>query len=327
MRGLKTSPPRVIRRVMNTNIVLRFRITGVLALVAAAFSANHAQTPTPSPPATPPASDIFIVEVRKQDGELKLGQPKKITDLPVYNNQPFFMPDGHTILYTSFRDKQADIYRYDIRTGQTTQVTNTPESEYSPTLMPDGKNISVVRVEADGTQRLWKFPLAGGAPSLILENVKPVGYHYWIDDHTLALFILGGTGKPNFLEIFDMRTGKSEFVIDNPGRIIRKIPNQKNFSFVHKIANDHWEIKRFDLRVRTVSSMIATLPGVEDYAWLSDGKLLMAKDSKIFAVVPLTADRWKEIANYLIGGVTKITRIAVSPSGDRIAIVGVLTKK
>ncbi len=291
-----------------------------LALSLAAL----AQTPTPS--ATPPPSDIFIVDVRMKDGELKLGQPKKITDFPGYNNQPFFM-DGHTILYTSFRDKQTDIYRYDIRTGHTTQVTNTPESEYSPTLMPDGKNISVVRVEADGTQRLWKFPLAGGVPSLILENVKPVGYHHWIDDQTLALFILGGPGKPNFLEMFDMRTGKSEFVTENPGRIIRKIPNQKNFSFVHKIANDHWEIKRFDLKVRTVSSLIATLPGVEDYAWLPDGKLLMAKDSKIFAVVPLTADRLKEVANYLIGGVTKITRIAVSPSGDRIAFVGVLNDK
>ena len=304
------------------------RITLIVAITVAVFSTIKGQTalPSPTPSATPPPSDIFIIDVRNKDGELKLGQPKKITDLPVYNNQPFFL-DGHTILYTSFRDKQTDIYRYDIRTGQTTQVTNTPESEYSPTLMPDGKNISVVRVEADGTQRLWKFPLAGGAPSLILENVKPVGYHHWIDDHTLALFILGGAGKPNFLEIFDLSTGKSEFVTENPGRVIRRIPNQKNFSFVHKVAKDHWEIKSYDFRVHTTASLVATLPGVEDYAWLPDGKLLMAKDSKIFAVTPLTAAKWTEVANYLIGGVTKITRIAVSPSGDRIAIVGVLTKK
>ncbi len=305
-----------------------FRIAAFFVLTAAAFSASQAQTPTPTPSATAPTSDIFIVDVRKKDGELKLGQPKKITDFAGYNNQPFFMPDGHTILYTSIRDKQADIYRYDIRTGQTTQVTNTPESEYSPTLMPDGKNISVVRVEGDGkTQRLWKFPLAGGAPSLILENVQPVGYHHWIDEHTLALFILGGAGKPNTLQLVDTATGKSELITENPGRIIRRIPNQKNFSYVHKIANDHWEIKAFDFRVHTSSSLIATLPGIEDYAWLPDGKLLTAKDSRIFAVVPLTSAKWTEVANYSIGGVTKITRIAVSPSGDRIAIVGVQLRK
>jgi hypothetical protein len=313
---------------MSMKRMIGSRITLIVALTLAVCSTIKGQTaaPSPTPAATPPPSDIFIVDVRNKNGELKLGQPKKITDLPVYNNQPFFL-DGHTILYTSFRNQQTDIYRYDTRTGKTTQVTNTPESEYSPTLMPDGKNISVVRVEADGAQRLWKFPLAGGAPSLILENVKPVGYHHWIDDHTLALFILGGPGKPNFLEIFDLSAGKSEFVTENPGRVIRKIPNQKNFSFVHKVAKDHWEIKSYDFRVHTTASLIATLPAVEDYAWLPDGKLLMAKDSKIFAVVPQTDDKWKEVANYLIGGVTKITRIAVSPNGDRIAIVGVQTGK
>src|SRR5437763_14119324 len=195
----------------------------------------RAQTPSPSPAATPPSSDIFVVEVKTKldrktkTDELKFGEPKKITDFTGYNNQPFFLPDGQNLLYTSIRNKQADIYRYDLRTDATTQVTNTPESEYSPMLMPDRKNISVVRVEADGTQRLWRFPLEGGAPSLILENVKPVGYHLWIDDYTLALFVLGGSGKPNFLEIFEMRTQKSEFVVDNPGRVLRKIPNQNKF--------------------------------------------------------------------------------------------------
>ena len=231
------------------------------------------------------------------------------------------MPDGHSILYTSIRNKQADIYRYDASTGATTQVTNTPESEYSPTLMPDRKNISVVRVEADGTQRLWRFPLDGGAPALILENIKPIGYHLWIDDHTLALFVLGGSGKPNYLEIFDMRTQKSEFVTENPGRVLRKVPNQNKFSFVHKIANGNWEIKAYDLRTHTSASLIATIPGVEDYAWLPSGKLIMAKDSKLFAVLPLTGAKWDEVADFSKLGIRRITRIAVNGNGSHIAMV------
>jgi len=284
----------------------------------------RAQTPSPTPAATPPSSDIFIVEVKTKldrktrTDELKFGEPKKITDFAGYNNQPFFMPDGHSILYTSIRNKQADIYRYE---NATTQVTNTPESEYSPTLMPDRKNISVVRVEADGTQRLWRFPLDGGAPALILENVKPVGYHLWIDDHTLALFVLGGSGKPNYLEIFDMRTQKSEFVTENPGRVLRKVPNQNKFSFVHKIANGNWEIKAYDLRTHTSASLIATLPGVEDYAWLPSGKLIMAKDSKLFAVLPLTGAKWDEVADFSKLGIRRITRIAVNGNGSHIAMV------
>ena len=305
-------------------------VTAILLTILGTCLTTRAQTPspTPSPAATPPSSDIFLIDVKTKGVELKFGEPKKITEVAGYNNQPFFMPDGQSILYTSIGNKQADIYRYDLRSSTTTQITNTPESEYSPTLMPDKKNISVVRVEADGTQRLWKFPLAGGgAPSLIIENIKPVGYHYWIDDHTVALFVLGGTGKPNFLEIYEMQTGKSEFLVENPGRVLRKVPNRNAFSFVHKVSDQHWEIKAFDLRMRTIASLIETIPGVEDYAWLPDGKLLMAKDSKLFAVVPLTEKKWGEVADFSSAGVKRITRIAVDSSGKRIAIVGVQDKK
>ena len=295
---------------------------GPLIIVAAsAFAQVQTPTPTPSPNPTPPASEIYIVDLKTHNGQLKFSQPMKITNTVGYNNQPSFMPDGKSVLYTSIRDKQADIFGYDLRTSKTVQITNTPESEYSPTLMPDGKSISVVRVEADSTQRLWKFPLAGGAPSLILEKTKPVGYHLWIDDHTLALFILGGTGKPNTLQIVDVATEKAEIVIDNPGRILRRVPHQNKFSFVHKVSDKEWIIKAYDLRTRTSASLIATLPGVEDYAWLPDGTLLMGKDSKLFAVVPLTGKTWTEVADFSVAGLKGITRIAVNAKGDRMAVV------
>jgi dipeptidyl aminopeptidase/acylaminoacyl peptidase len=284
----------------------------VVALSATAF----AQTPTPSP--TPPATDIFVVPLRTTTaGNLKPGQPVKITDWAGYNNQPSFLPDGRSILYTSIRDKQADIYRYDLSAAATTQITNTPESEYSPTLMPDGKSISVVRVEADGTQRLWKFPLAGGGPALILENIKPVGYHLWIDADTLALFVLG---KPNTLQLVDLRSGKAELIADNPGRILRLVPHQNKFSFVHKVSDQEWLVKTFDLKTRSIATFIKTFQGAEDYAWMPSGVLLMANGSKLYSRKE-SDFAWVELADFSNAGLKNITRLAVSPKGDRIAIV------
>lgn len=285
-------------------------------MVLGCFGASRAQTPTPSP--APPSSDIFLVEVINQHGQIKLGQPMKISQWPGYNNQPSFFPDGGSVLYTSIRDKQADIYRYEIRGGGTTQITVTPESEYSPTVMPDTRFISVVRVEADGTQRLWRFPLAGGKPSLILEKIKPVGYHLWLNDHTLALFVLG---KPNTLQIVDVSTEKAETVADNPGRVLRRIPHQDKFSFVHKISDQEWIVESFDLKTRSSTPLVKTMPGVEDYAWMPSGQMLMAKDAKLFIWNPSIDKDWREIADLSAAGLMGITRIAVSPKGNRLAIV------
>src|SRR6266404_4057402 len=286
----------------------------VLAFSATGFS----QTPTPSPMPAPPATDIFMIDLATtRAGNLKLGEPVKITNWAGYNNQPGFMSDGQSILYTSMREKQADIYRYDIGSAATIQVTHTPESGYSPTLMPDGKSISVVRVENDRTQRLWKFPLAGGAPSLVLEKIKPVGYHLWVDDDTLALFVLG---KPNTLQLVDLRSGKAEVIAENPGRILRRVPHENKFSFVHKVSDQEWLVKIFDLKTRNVATFIKTFPGVEDYAWTPSGVLLMANESKLFGRTK-SDFAWVELADFSHAGLKNITRIAVSPKGDRIAVV------
>jgi len=224
------------------------------------------------------------------------------------------------LIYTSIRaDKQADIYRYDIRDGHTSRLTETPESEFSPTLTPSGLFISVVRVEGDSTQRLWKFPLSGfGRMSLVLENIKPVGYHTWIDDNTLALFVLG---KPNTLQIVDACTEKAEVSAENIGRTTRRLPQQNKLSFVQKASDQEWIIKTFDLATRQITSLIKTLPGSEEYAWTPSGILLAAKDSKLFAWKPDTDKDWKEVGDFSKTGLKGITRIAMTNDGRRMAIV------
>src|SRR5215471_14531613 len=160
----------------------------------------------------PPDTEIYLMPMKVADGTITIGAPADITNNPGYDNQPFFTADGRSILFTSIRNggTQTDIYRYDITTAQIAQVTNTPESEYSPTITPSG-TLAVVRAELDGqsTQRLWQFSADGRDPRVVLADVKPVGYHAWADDHTVALFILGANGAASTLRLADARTGAS----------------------------------------------------------------------------------------------------------------------
>lgn len=63
----------------------------------------------------PPATDIYVADLRVAHGRITVGAPVNVTARPGYDNQPFFLSDGRALLYTSIReDSQADIYRFEI---------------------------------------------------------------------------------------------------------------------------------------------------------------------------------------------------------------------
>lgn len=297
-------------------------------------------------PSTDP--DIFLATLTKRDGKLVVGTPVNITHSPGYDNQPSFTRDGRGVLFSSVRGASAtpvaaapsagraaapptDIYRYDIETQSIARVTNTPEAEYSPTVTPDGLHISVVRVEADGTQRLWAFGLNGKDPALVLTDIKPVGYHAWIDANTVALFVLG---QPATLQIADVRTGKADIVAQGIGRSVLRTPSGA-VSFVRqqRTAPDLPPTYTIEQVVPskqpgsaplTPTVLVQPVPGSGDpnLAWTSDGTLLMAHEGTLYAWRPGDRD-WTPAADLAALGLSGVTRLAVSPRGDRIAIVAV----
>ncbi|HET9368725.1 MAG TPA: hypothetical protein VFO19_00695 [Vicinamibacterales bacterium] len=246
-----------------------------------------------------------------------------------YDNQPSFLPDGTALLFSSMRDgTQRDIYRYDFATGQVTQVTSTSESEYSPLVTPDGRSFSVIRVEADNTQRLWRFDLEGTRPRLVLENVKPVGYHACIEATHLALFVLGANGQPNTLQIADTRTGTTEVVDSRIGRSLHVRPGAGTVSYISKPQGAHWLVKEFDPKTRETRTLTETPDSnqTEDAAWLPNGMLVMSSGSKLMVWVP-GQNGWRVAAD-LSASVGRVTRLAIGPSGPalpgampRIAVV------
>jgi tricorn protease-like protein len=280
-------------------------------------SVVQAQPQTQTQPDPPPSTDIFLFPL--ENGKIVSSGVRNITKRKGYDNQPHFLPDSRKLLYTSIReDNQSDIFLYDLGNAAAKKITTTDESEYSPTLTPDGQFFSTIRVEKDGTQRLWKFPLNGGDPVLILEQVKPVGYHAWIDSDRVALFILG---EPATLQLADIRSGKSIVVASDIGRSLHKIPGKQKISFVQKLSETTGTIKEYDPNSQQTSELIQLFPETEDCAWTPAGILITSKNSKIFEWNPEKGKEWVEKADLSEAGLKKITRMAVSPDGKWLALV------
>ncbi|HUX35295.1 MAG TPA: hypothetical protein VMV51_15595 [Gemmatimonadaceae bacterium] len=288
-------------------------------VVAASLAASLAASALAAQSA-PPGTDVYLVRLRA--GGTISDPPVNLTHRAGYDNQPAFTPDGRALLFTSIRgDAQADIYRVDLATRAVMQVTRTPESEYSPTPLPTGTGFSVVRVELDSTQRLWAFAADGRAPVLLLPGVAPVGYHLWLDDHTLALFVLG---TPDALEIADTQTGETRTLARDIGRSLQRVPGSARFSFLHRV-DGAWYLETADPAAADGAvARVAAMPRGADYVvWPSATTLLTAAGSVIYRrdLSEGAGARWTPIADFQEEGLRRLSRLAISPDGAWLAVV------
>jgi hypothetical protein len=269
----------------------------------------------------PPDTEIYVFDLSVKKDKVVISHPVNITAHPGYDNQPFFHPTKPLIYYTTAReDGRTDLMCYNYKDRQTTTVTNTPEREYSPTVTLDEQFLSCIIQRDNDAQDLGKYDLEGGPAFVIIDHLK-VGYHVWVDNSHLGLFVLGNNGSPSTLHYLLLPIKRDTVLAENIGRSLHRVPGETAFSFVQKAAEGPWQIKKYDVSARRVITLGNTLPSSEDLCWTSDGKIIMGDGKSLFFLVPGKTD-WQNVRVESGGEVLKkITRVAVSADRKRLAVV------
>ncbi len=269
-----------------------------------------------------PVSHVYLLDIDKADSVYLFKNPKHLTAFNPrgYNNQPAFLSNTELLLTVQTpSEKQTDIYLLDLEKKTKLRMTKTPESEYSPKPTPGNLYFSCVRVELDEdrSQRLWQYPLdRGDKGKASLRYLRGVGYYHWLDRFMVALFNVSTT---NYLSIADTRDESSRHLAPDVGRCFGTSPNGR-LVFVHKITEGNWILKAMNKATLETQEIIRTLPGVEDFAILSDGTIFSGRGSRLYKYHPLQDKDWVEIADLKNLGIASITRLAVS--GDKkLAVV------
>jgi hypothetical protein len=265
------------------------------------------------------STDIVVFDVFPHGDHVHVGSVISITDRAGYDNQPFFI-DEERLLFASIREgDQADVYRFDLFAEALEQVTSTPESEYSPRLTPDGEAISVVRVALDGvSQGLYRVPLDGGEAQDLLPDLDDIGYYAWAGPERVALFRVG---EPASLYLADLSTGEAHHIADHVGGSLQSIPGTESVSFVDQSDPERWLVRRLDGGTGEVETVVDTPPGSVEHAWMSSSTLIMGHEGALYRYSVGGAEGvWIPLVD-LRSYIGPFSRIAVSPSGLRIAVV------
>jgi hypothetical protein len=294
-------------------------ITSIFAFSVLSIFAN-AQTPS--------GSNIWVGQLVKDEQSFVIQGLKQMTHTDDYTNQPYFLNE-ETLLFTQAvndknisKNEQTDVFKLNLITGEQTNLTKSSTSEYSPTPMPNQAGLSVIRVNETGRQELWQLDFNGKPIRNLLPAIEPVGYHVWLNEHELMLFVLG---EPHKLVKADIKNPNSEGeVLDiNPGPSLFNIPNTDLFSYTKQATTGNTEVWQLKIQSFVNSSAIALdsvlLPDTAYYyAWSHEGDLLTSDNGTLVA---MDLSKKPRLFTKVKGAcTTNISRIAVSVSG-KIALV------
>jgi hypothetical protein len=265
-----------------------------------------------------PGTEIYMFDLKLKKDKITISNPVRVTNHPGYDSQPFFHPEKSILYYASADTSgRTDIVTYNYQTKASSKFTSTSEREYSPTVTPDKKFVSCIIQRDDGKQDLGKYPIDGGDATVIINNLT-VGYHAWINNENVIVFVLG---EPQTLRMYNVSSGKDILLSDSIGRSLLLIPKTKTISFVDKSSSPKHLIKRIK-SIDAIDVLGEALPDREDIAWTNDGRIVMSDGEKLFYFDTEKDKVWKPVdvisETLPLKG---ITRLAINAAGDKIAIV------
>jgi len=241
-----------------------------------------------------------------------------------YLNQPVFSRDGSRLLWTRQTGTDpldTDIYYKLIGAGEPGKpLLQSPFGEFSATPMPQQDQLySVVRVEADGTQRLWQ--IGAGQEQLLLPELKGVGYHVWGSDDDLLLFLLEDSTGPN-RAVYRSKDGDLTMLAGNIGRALLYQANTDRFFFTAprpgQPADSPLWLWRYQAGGKKAEALLPMPANGQDLAVTSQGTVLVSAGRYIFQLADDHWLPWTDLSKQCDG---KVTRFKLNPVQPMLAFV------
>lgn len=261
-------------------------------------------------------TEIFLYDLEVKASKITIKNAKNISKNEGYDNQPSFLNDRY-ILFASTRNGQTDIAKYDTRYDSKSWLNSTEGGEYTPLKIPNKNDISAVRLDPDGKQRLYRYNGGNGESSELIQDLV-VAYYTWFDENTVVSAVIEEENLN--LYVTNLSDGKSQKYATNVGRSFHKIPNSNLVSFISKENDSQWQIKSLNPSTGAIKLIANTINSVEDICWLDNKTLVSGKDNILYKLRLQRDNNWKQIADLKPDGITKITRLSINSEANKILI-------
>ncbi|MHB0754100.1 nuclear transport factor 2 family protein [Polaribacter sp. M15] len=264
-------------------------------------------------------TEIHVFDIKKNGENYVLENGKNISNNSGYDSQPYFY-DHSKVIFASSRNGNTDIALYDLKQkkAELYYISNTENGgEYSPQRIPKSDNISAVRLDNDGLQRLYSYHYKTKKSKELIPDLK-VAYPAWFDKNTLVSSVI--VNDSLHLIISGLKKNTNTTVAKMVGRSVHSIPNSALMSFISKENEQYWLLKSIHPKTKEIKT-ITSVGKTEDVAWLPDGTLLIPNQSTIYKFNPKTDKQPTLFFSFFDENINNISRMAINADGTKLAIV------
>ena len=290
------------------------RIALILLIVVSA-AAVHAQIND---------SEVWVGSLDMSGGRFAVSNLVNISKHPGYDNQPAFFPDGKLVFTSQIAvlDETGHAVQaviHDFAKGTSTPVAGA--LGFSPTPAADG-SLMLLR---EGHVVLHD---ASGKETQLTETTD-AGYFARFDEQTWVFYM---NDKQRRIVMYDPKTKGLDTMALGSVTAPFRIPGKRAVSFVavepfpapEGVAPPPRKLflRQLNLDDRQVTTLASiSFPTSGSHVWTSRGTLLIASGHTIYEWNPAKPGDWPIAATFDDPELQGLTRIAISPRGDRIALV------
>lgn len=260
-------------------------------------------------------TEVWAGALDLRDGGFAVSDLKNLSNHRGYDNQPAFLPDGQSLLFTTeavnLDETGLGVHavRYDLRNGKSTPL---PLARgFSPTPAADGQ---IMLLREGG---VWLHDARGKLVRALTQTTQ-AGYFYRFEDESWVLFM---NDQDRRIVLYDPRSHALETMITGAITAPYRVPGERAVTFVVQ-SEDTRTLHRLDVDAKRVATL-ATIPFRTGghHVWTPRGTLFMASGPAIHEWDPHRPSEWPIVQRFDSPDLQGITRIALNPAADRIALV------
>jgi len=185
------------------------------------------------------------------------GPPRRLTTTLGRDRQPVVAKDGKSVMFSSNRNGNLDLWSLDLESQQLVQITDDKAHDWDPAYTPDGEHV-IWSSNRSGNMEVWMANLNGSQAHQVTHDGEDAENPTMTADGQWVVYSSGHEAK---IGIWKIRPDGSEAKLIVPGpNLLPEVSPDGKYALFSRVSSSHFQIRVIELESEKILNFEMLLP-------------------------------------------------------------------